>query len=51
MADIRTSSMQKPSERVQSIKTVNKLIAESKDVRDWNLEISLVPDEIEAKVL
>jgi hypothetical protein len=42
MADIRTSSMQKSSKRVQSIKTVSKLIAESKDVRDWNLEINLV---------
>jgi hypothetical protein len=48
MADIRTSSMQKSSKRGQSIKTVSKLIAE---VRDYNLEISLVPDEIEPKVL
>jgi hypothetical protein len=27
------------------------MISESKEVRDWDLQINLAPDEIEAKVL
>jgi hypothetical protein len=30
---------------------LNKLIANSKEVKDWNLDINLEPDTIEAKVL
>ena len=51
MADIRQSLFQKPPERIRSIKALNKMISESKEVKEWNLEISLEPDTIEARVL
>jgi len=51
MSEIRQSLFQKPPERISSIKDLNKLIANSKEVKDWNLDINLEPDTIEAKVL
>lgn len=51
MADIRQSLFQKPPERITSIKDLNNLIANSKEVKDWNLDINLEPDTIEARVL
>ena len=51
MADIRQSLFQKPPERIRSIKELNKMIADSKEVQEWNLDIELEPDTIEAKVL
>jgi len=51
MADIRQSLFQKPPERIKSIKELNRMISASPEVKDWNLEISLEPDTIEAKVL
>jgi len=30
---------------------VNRMIAKSQEVREWDLNISLEPDEIEAKIL
>lgn len=51
MSEIRQSLFQKPPERIASIKDLNKLIANSKEVKDWNLDINLEPDTIEAKVL
>jgi len=51
MADIRQSLFQKPPERISSIKDLNRLISNSKEVKEWDLEISLEPDTIEAKIL
>ena len=51
MADIRQSLFQKPEDRIKSISQVNKMIADSKEVKEWELMINLQPDEIEAKVL
>ena len=51
MADIRQSLFQKPPERIRSIKELNRMISSSKEVREWNLEINLEPDTIEARVL
>mmetsp|Transcript_42762 Transcript_42762/g.65729 ORF Transcript_42762/g.65729 Transcript_42762/m.65729 type:complete len:96 (-) Transcript_42762:1225-1512(-) len=51
MADIRQSLFQKPPERIRTIKELNKMIAESKEAQEWNLDINLEPDTIEAKVL
>lgn len=51
MADIRQSLFQRPHERIKSIKDLNRTISQSKEVQDWNLEISFEPDTIEAKVL
>lgn len=51
MADIRQSLFQKPHERIRSIKELNKMISDSKEVKEWNLDINLEPDTIEAKVL
>lgn len=51
MADIRQSLFQRPPERIKSIKELNKMIASSKEVQEWNLDINLEPDTIEAKVL
>jgi hypothetical protein len=51
MADIRQSLFQKPPERISSIKALNRMIAGSKEVKEWNLEINLEPDTIEARVL
>lgn len=51
MADIRQSLFQKPPERISSIKDLNKLIANSKEVKEWDLDINLEPDTIEARVL
>jgi hypothetical protein len=51
MSEIRQSLFQKPPETIASIKDLNKLIANSKEVKDWNLDINLEPDTIEAKVL
>jgi hypothetical protein len=51
MADIRQSLFQKPDDRIKSITSVNKMIADSKEVKEWELAINIAPDEIEAKVL
>lgn len=51
MTDIRQSLFQKPFDRIQSIKEVNKMIAQSQEVQEWDLNIQLEPDEIEAKIL
>ena len=51
MADIRQSLFQKPHERIASIKELNRMIADSKEVKEWNLDINLEPDTIEANVL
>jgi hypothetical protein len=51
MADIRQSLFQKPHERIRSIKELNRMISDSKEVKEWNLDINLEPDRIEAKVL
>ena len=51
MADIRQSLFQKPHERIASIKELNRMISDSKEVKEWNLDINLEPDTIEAKVL
>jgi len=51
MADIRQSLFQKPPERIRSIKELNRMIAESKEVQEWNLDINVEPDTIEARVL
>jgi hypothetical protein len=37
MADIRQSLFQKPDDRIKSITQLNKMIADSKEVRDWDL--------------
>jgi hypothetical protein len=51
MADIRQSLFQKPHERIGSIKELNRMIADSKEVKEWNLEINVEPDRIEANIL
>jgi hypothetical protein len=51
MADIRQSLFQKPDDRIKSITQLNKMIADSKEVKEWDLQINLEPDQIEAKVL
>ena len=51
MAEIRQSLFQKPPERIRSIKELNRMIADSKEVQEWNLDINLEPDQIEARVL
>jgi len=51
MAEIRQSLFQKPPERIRSIKALNRMISDSKEVKEWNLQINLEPDTIEAKVL
>lgn len=51
MADIRQSLFQKPDDRIKSITQLNKMIADSKEVKDWDLQLNLEPDQIEAKVL
>lgn len=51
MAAMRQSLFQKPHDRIRSICELNEMIANSKDVQQWGLEISLTPDTIEAKVL
>ena len=51
MADIRQSLFQKPEDRIKSISNLNRMIADSKEVKEWELQINLEPDEIEAKVL
>jgi len=51
MADIRQSLFQKPHERIRSIKELNRMISDSKEVKEWNLDINLEPDTIEARVL
>lgn len=51
MADIKQSLFQRPPERISSIKEVNKMIANSKEIKEWNLEINLEPDFIEGKIL
>jgi hypothetical protein len=37
MADIRQSLFQQPSDRIKSITQLNKMIADSKEVKDWDL--------------
>jgi hypothetical protein len=51
MADIRQSLFQKPQERIASIKELNRMIADSKEVKEWNLDLNMEPDRIEANVL
>jgi aubergine-like protein len=51
MADIRQSLFQRPDDRIKSITNLNNMIASSKEVKEWDLQINLQPDEIEAKVL
>jgi hypothetical protein len=42
---------QKPHERIASIKELNRMIADSKEVKEWNLDLNVEPDRIEANVL
>jgi hypothetical protein len=51
MADIRQSLFQRPEDRIKSISNLNRMIADSKEVKEWELQLNLEPDEIEAKVL
>ncbi len=51
MADIRQSLFQRPEQRIESIKELNRTLAQSKEVRDWQLELQMDPDEVEAQVL
>jgi len=51
MAKLRTALFQRPHERINSIKHINGLIAKSKEMTDWNIGVTLEPDEIEGKVL
>lgn len=51
MAAMRQNLFQKPHDRIKSICDLNDMIAQSKDVQQWGLDISLTPDTIEAKVL
>ena len=51
MLQLRQSQCQRPHERINSIRDLNKMIAESKEVKDWGLDLQLDPDTIEAKVL
>jgi hypothetical protein len=51
MADIRQSLFQQPYDRIKSISHLNRQIADSAEVKEWDLTLNLEPDEIEAKVL
>ena len=51
MADIRTASLQRPQERIESILALNKVIRNSKEVREWDIQMEVVPDEIDGKVM
>lgn len=51
MASMRQSLFQKPHDRIKSICNLNAMIAHSKEVKQWGLEIDLTPDTIEASVL
>lgn len=51
MADIRQSLFQSPNERIQSIQGLSKTISNSKEAKEWDLQISFEPDQIEAKIL
>lgn len=51
MAEIRQSLFQRPDDRIKSISNLNRMIADSKEVKEWELQLNLEPDEIEAKVL
>ena len=51
MANIRQSLFQQPEERITSIKKLNKTICESKEVKEWDLDLSIEPDEIGGKIL
>ena len=50
VAAMRQSLFQKPHDRIHSIQQLNKMIAESEEVKQWGLDIQLNPDTIEAKV-
>lgn len=51
VAMMRQSLFQKPNDRIYSIQQLNKMIAQSEEVKQWGLDIQLNPDTIEAKVL
>jgi hypothetical protein len=51
VAAMRQSLFQKPHDRIRSICELNQMIAQSKEVQQWGLDIQLTPDTIEAKVL
>lgn len=51
VAAMRQSLFQKPHDRIRSICELNSMIAQSKEVQQWGLDIQLTPDTIEAKVL
>ena len=51
VAQMRQSLFQKPHDRIHSIQQLNKMIAQSEEVKQWGLDIQLNPDTIEAKVL
>lgn len=51
MANIRQSLFQQPDERITSIKALNKTICNSKEVKEWDLDLSIEPDEIGGKIL
>ena len=51
VAQMRQSLFQKPNDRIHSICQLNKMIAQSNEVKQWGLDIQLTPDTIEAKVL
>jgi hypothetical protein len=51
MLEIKQSQFQDPYERITSIKNLNKQIAQSKEIKEWELEITLAPEECQAKIL
>ena len=51
MADIRQSLFQRPDDRIKSITELNKMISDSKEVKEWSLQLNFEPDQIEGKVL
>ena len=51
MAEIRQSLFQKPSERIESIMEVGKMISNNSVAKTWDLELNVEPDQCEAKIL
>ena len=51
MADLRSSCVQEPNERVSTISELTGKIAEGEGLKNWEIEVSLTPDTIDAKVL
>jgi riboflavin synthase alpha subunit len=52
MAEIRKSLFVNPVDRIHSICDLNRTtIANSKEVKEWDMSINLEPDEIKANIL